>query len=73
MTPKAREYLTKAEQYVRRAKEIRNQEDREWQLCLARAYRMLAEVEESGCWPTRSRVICHGAAERPTKGSLKDK
>ena len=47
MTPKAREYLAKAEQYEQRAKGIRNQEDREWQLCLARAYRMLAEAEKT--------------------------
>ena len=45
MTPKAREYLARAEQYEQRAKKIRNQEDREWQLCLARAYRILAEAE----------------------------
>ena len=44
MTPKAREYLAKAQQYEQRAKKIRNQ-DREWHLCLARAYRMLAEAE----------------------------
>jgi hypothetical protein len=47
MTPKAREYLTKAKQYEQGAKGIRNQEDREWHLCLARAYRMLAEAEET--------------------------
>jgi hypothetical protein len=42
MTPKAREYLAKAQQC---AKKIRNQEDHEWQLSLARAYRILAEAE----------------------------
>ena len=45
MTPKAREYQAKAEQCEQRAKTMRNQEDREWHLCLARAYRMLAEAE----------------------------
>jgi hypothetical protein len=45
MTPKAREYQAKAEQCEQRAKTTRNQEDREWQLCLARAYRMLAKAE----------------------------
>jgi hypothetical protein len=45
MTPKAREYLAKAKQYEQHAKAMRNQEDREWQLCLARAYRLLAEAE----------------------------
>jgi truncated hemoglobin YjbI len=46
MTPKAREYQAKAEQYKQRAKKIRNREDREWLSCLACAYRMLAEAEE---------------------------
>jgi hypothetical protein len=45
MTPKAREYQARAQQYEQRAKKISNQEDREWHLCLARAYRMLAEAE----------------------------
>ena len=45
MTPKAREYQWKAERCEQRARKIRNHEDREWQLCLARAYRMLAEAE----------------------------
>ena len=44
MTPKAREYLAKAQQYEQRAKKIRSQEG-VWHLCLARAYRMLAEAE----------------------------
>jgi hypothetical protein len=41
---KAKEYLTKAKQYEQHAKTMRNQEDHDWQLCLARAYRMLAEA-----------------------------
>jgi hypothetical protein len=45
MTPKAREYQGKAEQCEQRAKTMRNREDREWQLCLARAYRILAAAE----------------------------
>jgi hypothetical protein len=45
MTPKAREYLARAQQCEQRAKKIRNQEDREWQLCLARCYRLLAAAE----------------------------
>jgi hypothetical protein len=57
MTPKAREYQAKAEQYEQRAKRMRNQEDREWQLCLARAYRMLAEAEA-----TRNKPPDKGAA-----------
>jgi hypothetical protein len=47
MTPKAREYQAKAELCEQRAKAIRNREDREWQQCLARAYRLLAEAEET--------------------------
>lgn len=45
MTLQARAYLAKSQQYEQRAKKIRDQEDREWHLCLARAYRMLAEAE----------------------------
>ena len=45
MTPKAREYQAKAERCEQRAKIMRNQEDREWQRCLARAYLLLAEAE----------------------------
>ena len=53
MTPKTREYLAKAQRCEQRAKQMRNQEAREWQLCLARAYRMLAEekVERSKLKP----------------------
>jgi hypothetical protein len=47
MTPKQLEYLAKAEQYEKGAKKLRNQEDREWLLCVARAYRMLAEAAET--------------------------
>jgi hypothetical protein len=46
MTAKAREYRAKSEQCEQRAKKMRNQGDRDWQLCLARAYRMLAEAED---------------------------
>lgn len=45
MTPKAREYQAKAQQCEQRSKKMRNQGDREWQLCLARAYRLLADAE----------------------------
>jgi hypothetical protein len=45
MTTKARGYLAKAQHFEQCAKRSCNQEDREWQLCLARAYRMLAETE----------------------------
>jgi hypothetical protein len=42
---KARGYLTKAEQCEQRASKVRCPETREWQMILARAYRMLAEAE----------------------------
>ena len=42
---KAREYLARAKQIEAQAKKERCPEAREWQLLLARAYRMLAEAE----------------------------
>jgi hypothetical protein len=42
---KARGYLAKAKQREERAKKARDIENREWQITLARAYRMLAEAE----------------------------
>jgi hypothetical protein len=41
----ARGYLTKAKQCEQRASKVRCPETREWQMILARAYRMLAEAE----------------------------
>jgi hypothetical protein len=45
MKSKIDEYRAGAIRSEQRAKKIRNQDDREWQLCLARAYRILAEAE----------------------------
>jgi hypothetical protein len=45
VTSKARGYLAKAKQCEKRAGEVRFPKNREWQLILARAYRMLAEAE----------------------------
>ena len=42
---KTRGYLAKAKQCEERAKKIRTPENREWQMILSRAYRMLAEAE----------------------------
>ena len=42
---KARGYLAKAKQCEQRATKVRCPEGRDWQLILARAYRMLAEAE----------------------------
>jgi hypothetical protein len=42
---KARGYLAKAKQCEERARKLRDLENRNWQLTLARAYRMLAEAE----------------------------
>jgi hypothetical protein len=39
------QYLAKAKQCEKRASKERRLEDRNWQLILARAYRMLAEAE----------------------------
>jgi hypothetical protein len=47
MASKINEYLAGAERCERRAKKARNQVDRAWQLCLASAYRILAEVAEA--------------------------
>jgi hypothetical protein len=42
---KINEYRAGAERCERRAKKARNKDDRAWQLSLASAYRILAEVE----------------------------
>ena len=62
MTAKAREYRAKSEQCEQRAKKMRNQADREWQVCLARAYLMLAEAEAErantlGCRDLRANKV----------------
>jgi hypothetical protein len=57
MTAKAREYRAKSEQCEQRAKKMRNQGDRDWQLCLARAYRMLAEAEAKRSKRGRSGIL----------------
>jgi hypothetical protein len=45
MKTKGREYLAKAKQHEQRAKAARDPENREWQMTLAGAYRMIAEAE----------------------------
>jgi hypothetical protein len=45
MKSKIDEYRAGAERCERRAKQMRNQPDREWYMTLARAYLMLAEAE----------------------------
>ena len=45
MKTKGRVYLAKAKQCEERARKVRDAESREWQMILARAYRMLAEAE----------------------------
>jgi hypothetical protein len=42
---KAREFQTKAKQCEERAKKVRDLENKDWQIILARAYRMLAAAE----------------------------
>ena len=45
MKTKLQEYLAKAKLCEERARKIRHLEDRDWQLTIARTYRMLAEAE----------------------------
>ena len=45
MASKIDEYRAGAVRCEQRAKKTRNQADREWQICLARAYLILAEAE----------------------------
>jgi hypothetical protein len=59
MASKIDEYRAGAARWEHRAKKTRNQADREWQICLARAYLMLAEAEAeragaSGCRDVRA-------------------
>ena len=51
MASRADEYRAGAVRCERRAEKARNPADREWQKCLARAYRMLAaaETERASC------------------------
>jgi hypothetical protein len=55
MASKIDEYRAGALKCEQRAKKSRNQADREWQICLARAYLMLAEteVERARAWSGR--------------------
>jgi hypothetical protein len=50
---KARGYLAKAKQREQRAKKTRDLKHREWQLTLARAYRILAEAENEMAFARR--------------------
>jgi hypothetical protein len=45
MIAKVRKYLAKAAQCEERARKTHSPKDREWQMVLAHAYRMLAEME----------------------------
>ena len=45
MKTKGSEYLAKAKRCEERAKKVRDRRDEEWQLILARAYRVLADAE----------------------------
>jgi hypothetical protein len=45
MTAKARDYLARATQCEERARKTHSPKDREWQMVLASAYRVLAEME----------------------------
>jgi hypothetical protein len=45
MASKVDEYRTGAARCEQQAKKVRDPGEREWKMCLARAYRMLAEIE----------------------------
>jgi hypothetical protein len=45
MATKAREFLARAKRCEARATKVRDVERREWQMTLARTFRMLAEAE----------------------------
>jgi hypothetical protein len=47
MKSKADQYRAGAARCELRAKKARNKDDRAWQLCLASAYRILAEVADA--------------------------
>ena len=51
MTKKIREYRAKAAEREERARKTHNLKDREWELVLASAYRMLAEIESEAAGP----------------------
>jgi hypothetical protein len=51
MTSKALKYRARAAQCEQRARKSRIPKDAEWQLVLARAYRMLAEMESEVAAP----------------------
>jgi len=62
MASKIDEYRAGAIRCEQRAKKMRNQADREWQVCLARAYLMLAEAEAErantlGCRDLRANKV----------------
>jgi hypothetical protein len=57
MASKIDEYRAGAVRCEQRAKKTRNQADREWQICLARAYLMLAEAESERAAALRGRDI----------------
>ncbi len=67
MKTKAREYLAIAKRCDQRATKVRDAERREWQMILARAYRMLAEAESeatakrlsAAAKPPRADGACH--------------
>ena len=56
-TSKADEYRAGAVRCEQRAKKTRTQDAREWEMTLARAYRMLAEAEaERSALPERAKA-----------------
>jgi hypothetical protein len=54
MKTTAREFLAKAALCEVRAKKVRGASDRDWELILARAYRVLAEMESEAAEQRRA-------------------
>jgi hypothetical protein len=56
MTVKARDYRARAAQCEERARNMRDLKSREWQITLARLYRILAEAEVEAAAGRRRRT-----------------
>jgi hypothetical protein len=69
MTSKINPYRAGAARCEQRAKEMRNQGDREWQLCLARAYRVLAQAEAERSVSRGRKIRVNGVAAQAVSAS----
>jgi hypothetical protein len=67
MATKAQEFLARAKQCEKRATKVRDVERREWQMTLARAYRMLAQDESETAARTAAQKNDRTARTRPSQ------